>query len=110
MDGPRERDDLRHGRWTWYSRDGREHGRCDYTNDEGLYRGTYPDGSLQIDGHYRGADRVGTWTDYYPSGRIRLRGDYVGGVQEGEWILLSDSETPETRTTVFKNGELVGGP
>jgi antitoxin component YwqK of YwqJK toxin-antitoxin module len=102
------RDDLRHGRWIWYQPDGREHGHCDYTDDAGLYQRRFPNGQTEIEGRYRGANRVGVWTEYYPSGRVRLRGSYLRGVRDGEWILYSDSEEPDTRRSVFENGNRAG--
>lgn len=101
------RDDLEHGRWTWYTPDGKVKGTCEFSAGIGHYREQFPDGRLLREGTLHGDVREGLWREYYPSGRVKLEGHYLHDEQHGEWSAWSDEESPGSRTVRFEHGVMV---
>lgn len=76
--GPQDAEGNRHGKWLYYSQDGRELSMTMYKN--GLKHGhsivKYPDGTVHYYGEYKEDKKVGVWKSYNDRGKLETEIDY----------------------------------
>jgi antitoxin component YwqK of YwqJK toxin-antitoxin module len=82
-----EKDELRHGMWTSYYKNGQKAMEGEFDNDipKGTFAWWHPNGQRAIEGTYADGLQHGRWSWWYASGKRFLQGSYEEGRQTGDW-------------------------
>ena len=79
--------DLRHGPWTTWYKNGQKAMEGLYREDlpSGKFTWYHPNGQKAIEGAYVDGKQSGRWQWYYESGARHIQGEYVDGQQRNRW-------------------------
>ena len=99
----RVKDGKRHGKWTWYHKNGglKAVGKYAHGELDGYWEWWRESGKPLQAGSFDGGQQVGSWKRYYDNGQLWDEGDYDGGKKVGVWkVYNKNGELKQTK--VFK--------
>lgn len=59
----------------------------------GVFVRAFPDGSVEIEGHYKDGKLDGAWERHYPGGALAETGQYAAGAKDGHWKQIGPTGT-----------------
>ena len=97
--------EVRHGPWTSWHADGRDHEKGAFTDGlrTGKWTVRWPNGKRRELGSYEAGLRVGAWKHYHESGPKAAEGRYAAGLRTGEWTFWdADREVDAVRSGTYE--------